>query len=56
MIPCGKRQHSRSADGNIETSSLQHFNPVLIGAVAVVVKPIPGGVTAVGNPARILDA
>ena len=78
MIPSGKRQHSRSDDGNIETSNLEHFDTVsigadcwigtgaillasvgaqsTIGAGAVVVKPIPAGVTAVGNPARILAA
>ncbi len=78
MIPSGKRQHSRSADGSIESSNLEHFETVsigadcwigtsavilapvgaqsTIGAGAVVVKSIPAGVTAVGNPARILDS
>ena len=78
MIPSGKRQHSRSADGSIESSNLEHFETVLIGADcwigtsavilapvgaqstigagAVVVKSIPAGVTAVGNPARILNS
>ena len=78
MIPSGKRQHSRSADGSIESSNLDHFETVsigadcwigtsavilapvgarsTIGAGAVVVKSIPAGVTAVGNPARILNS
>lgn len=78
MIPSGKRQHSRSADGSIAGSNLDHFETVsigadcwigthavilapvgertTIGAGAVVVKPIPAGVTAVGNPARILNS
>ena len=78
MIPSGKRQHSRSADGSIESSNLDHFETVsigadcwigtsavilapvgaqsTIGAGAVVVKSIPAGVTAVGNPAKVLDS
>ena len=78
MIPSGKRQHSRAADGSIESSNLDHFETVsigadcwigtsavilapvgaqsTIGAGAVVVKSIPAGVTAVGNPARILNS
>lgn len=78
MIPSGKRQHNRAADGCIESSNLDHFETVsigadcwigtnavilasiggrsTIGAGAVVVKAIPPGVTAVGNPARILDS
>ena len=30
MIPSGKRQHSRSADGSIESSNLDHFETVRV--------------------------
>lgn len=76
MIPSGKRQHSRGADGTIGGSALEQFETIeigpdcwigtqavilaavgagsTIGAGTIVVKPLPGGVTAVGNPARII--
>ena len=55
------RRHPTVEDGVVIGAGAQILGPITIGARAkvgsnaVVVKNVPGGTTAVGNPARIID-
>lgn len=57
----GKR-HPTLADGVVVGAGAKVLGPIVIaagakvGSNAVVTKPVPAGATAVGNPARVIDA